>query len=316
MAKIIAATMTMLLLAVSIMATTSTDNEIPTATVTLVTDFQQLTGPLTGSNDCYATASFFTQTGETTADRCGGVTVTGDHRFYGDLPAIDVVPVAPVVEIVPSFGGNGYVMFAQDGGVFGFGDVEFLGSVPGLGVLDATIVSGASFAAGYSMYDEDGTLYAFPRNREVGVVESAGNDCDNWVFRAGDQFNQFGRLVSANGHVLTQEVLDVTCEHFGDLGVHNEMVQVAMCESGGDPLADNGTDTGLFQINDIAHRHRIIDLGAGSFSSGRERLFDPDVNASVARAVYDEGERLWGSGLRPWSCTSRIGSALGQRVGA
>ena len=49
----------------------------------------------------------------------------------------------PVVNAVPF--GDCYIFFAADGGAFVFGDLPFLGSVPGRGISVDNITSGDAF---------------------------------------------------------------------------------------------------------------------------------------------------------------------------
>ena len=72
----------------------------------------------------------------------GGVFAFGDAGFYGSIPSLGLSPVdspvlprlnAPIVGIVPSYDGRGYLLVANDGGVFAFGDAKFEGSCPGIG---------------------------------------------------------------------------------------------------------------------------------------------------------------------------------------
>jgi hypothetical protein len=72
----------------------------------------------------------------------GGVFAFGNAGFYGSIPALGLSPVdspilprlnAPIVGIVPSHDGRGYLLVAADGGVFAFGDAQFEGSCPGIG---------------------------------------------------------------------------------------------------------------------------------------------------------------------------------------
>ncbi len=72
---------------------------------------------------------------------------------------------APIVGIVPTPTGGGYWMIASDGGVFGFGDAGFRGSVPGAlnGGLPASPIQGmvAFGTEGYIAVGGDGGLFAF-----------------------------------------------------------------------------------------------------------------------------------------------------------
>ncbi len=48
--------------------------------------------------------------------------------FFGSLPGLGIVPVAPIVGIAATPDGDGYWLVGADGGVFAFGDAHFFGS--------------------------------------------------------------------------------------------------------------------------------------------------------------------------------------------
>ena len=64
---------------------------------------------------------------------------------------------------------------------------------------------------------------------------------------------------------------------FGPLGVADQAVRVAACESGLNPGADSGTYKGLFQLG--PHLAGTVDVYGGNW-------FDPMTNAQVARDLY------------------------------
>jgi glucose/arabinose dehydrogenase len=81
-------------------------------------------------------------------------------RFHGSLGGRPLN--GPVRTIVATASGKGYYIFAQDGGVFAFGDARFRGSLGGLR-LNAPIVDGAltPSGGGYYMLGADGGVFAF-----------------------------------------------------------------------------------------------------------------------------------------------------------
>ena len=92
--------------------------------------------------------------------------------FYGSIPGLGLHPAgsgvapslnAPVVGMVPSVTGNGYLMVASDGGVFAFGDAHFAGSCPGIGgcVGSAVAVVPDATNNGYWVVTSVGAVYAF-----------------------------------------------------------------------------------------------------------------------------------------------------------
>jgi len=48
--------------------------------------------------------------------------------FYGSLPGLGITPQAPIVHITATPSGFGYWLLGADGGVFAFGDAQFLGA--------------------------------------------------------------------------------------------------------------------------------------------------------------------------------------------
>lgn len=89
------------------------------------------------------------------------------------------------------------------------------------------------------------------------------------------------------------DALAAIAAHFGD--VYDRAVGVARCESTLNPnaVSRDGSNWGLFQIN-IVHRTRVESMG---FSWSQ--ILDADVNAAVARAIFDE------QGWVPWACRPR-----------
>jgi Peptidase A4 family len=102
----------------------------------------------------------------------GGIFAFGDAGFYGSLPGLGLHPAgsglpnslnAPIVGIVPSADGRGYLMVASDGGVFAFGGAGFLGSCPGIGGCAGAAVAVMPDASGegYWVVTQTGHVYTF-----------------------------------------------------------------------------------------------------------------------------------------------------------
>ena len=70
--------------------------------------------------------------------------------------------------------------------------------------------------------------------------------------------------------------------------------RVAQCESGMNPnaVSPGGQNHGLFQIN-LVHRNTVQSMGY-SWS----QIYDPFVNARVARHIFDAAGGSWS----PWGC--------------
>jgi Peptidase A4 family len=87
----------------------------------------------------------------------GGLFAFGDAGFEGSVPASGIGPVgskspdhlvAPIVGIVPTSNGKGYLMVASDGGVFAFGNAHFAGSCASIGGCPAPVVAVVPDASG------------------------------------------------------------------------------------------------------------------------------------------------------------------------
>ena len=70
--------------------------------------------------------------------------------------------IHPAVAILPTKSGDGYHLVFADGGVFTYGDAEFLGSM-GDEELNAPVVSAASTPSGdgYWLVAADGGIFCF-----------------------------------------------------------------------------------------------------------------------------------------------------------
>ncbi len=83
----------------------------------------------------------------------GGVFAFGDAGFYGSTYQLNpgkesggsnsIDPLnMPIVGILPSFSGEGYLLVGADGGVFAFGDAQFMGSLANTNLPDPIIAVG------------------------------------------------------------------------------------------------------------------------------------------------------------------------------
>lgn len=74
---------------------------------------------------------------------------------------------------------------------------------------------------------------------------------------------------------------------------HAKATRVAECESGLNPRAVSagGGNHGLFQINTV-HKSMVRGMGYRW-----DQIYDPYVNARVAKRIYDQA-----GGWRPWGC--------------
>ncbi len=115
-----------------------------------------------GSAVSQAATLFASPLGFWLSDTAGGVYSYG-APFEGSLPGLHVTPVKPVVGMAGTADGKGYVMVGSNGGVYAFGDAQYAGSLPGLGISVANVVGLALSPSGkgYWMVSSDGAVYAF-----------------------------------------------------------------------------------------------------------------------------------------------------------
>ncbi|MCZ7527376.1 MAG: hypothetical protein M5U14_13955 [Acidimicrobiia bacterium] len=64
--------------------------------------------------------------------------------------------------------GNGYWLFARDGGIFAFGDAPFYGSTGGQGITSIVDAAVTESGRGYWIIGADGKVYAFGDAPDLG----------------------------------------------------------------------------------------------------------------------------------------------------
>jgi hypothetical protein len=119
----------------------------------------------------------------------------------------------PVVGITPTADRGGYWLVASDGGVFSFGDTQFYGSIPGIGIspagsglphsLNAPIVGIVPSVddGGYFMVASDGGVFAFGDAQFEGSCPGIGGCSGAAVAVVPDASGKGYWLVTATGHV-------------------------------------------------------------------------------------------------------------------
>jgi hypothetical protein len=120
-----------------------------------------------------------------------------------------------VVGIVPTKDDGGYWLDASDGGVFSFGDTQFYGSIPGLGLhpagsglpnsLDAPIVGmvPSNDDGGYFMVASDGGVFAFGDAHFAGSCPGIGGCSGAAVAVMPDASGNGYWLVTQTGSIYT-----------------------------------------------------------------------------------------------------------------
>jgi hypothetical protein len=96
------------------------------------------------------------------AQTTGGVTGPRGTATYGSMAGKTLD--SPIVGIASTPGGTGYWLVAADGGVFSFGDAQFYGSLPSIGVQPNEPVAGIAATPdgkGYWLMAADGGVFSF-----------------------------------------------------------------------------------------------------------------------------------------------------------
>jgi hypothetical protein len=99
----------------------------------------------------------------------GGIFAFGDAHFWGSaanyhlVAPINGAVVTPAVATLPNVGADsGYLLSAGDGGVFAFGNANFLGSAASLNLKKPIVgISSTPDYAGYWQVADDGGVFAF-----------------------------------------------------------------------------------------------------------------------------------------------------------
>jgi hypothetical protein len=131
-----------------------------------------------------------------------------------------VMPLPTAGDVVATSTGNGYWQVASDGGVFSYGDAQFYGSVPGLGLHLTNIMGMARTPTngGYWLVGTDGGVFAFGDAVFAGSLPGLRIAVNNIVGMAPTRTGKGYWLVGSDGGVFA----------FGDAGFHGSM--------GGKPL--------------------------------------------------------------------------------
>jgi hypothetical protein len=156
----------------------------------------------------------------------------------------------------------GYWMVGRDGGVFGFGNAGFVGSLPGLGVHVNNIVGivGTHDGGGYWMVGSDGGVFGFGDAGFVGSLPGLGVHVNNIV----------GIVPTSDGGGYWMVGRDGGVFGFGDagfvgslpgLGVHvNNIVGIVPTPDGGGYWMV-GSDGGVFGFGDAGFVGSLPGLG-------------------------------------------------------
>jgi hypothetical protein len=138
----------------------------------------------------------------------------GSAPFYGSTGALHLQ--RPVVGMTPTGSRSGYWLVASDGGIFSFGNANYFGSIPGLGIapagasgtakkLNAPVVGMVPSAddGGYFMVASDGGVFAFGDAKFEGSCPGIGGCSGPAVAVVPDASGNGYWLVTATGNVYT-----------------------------------------------------------------------------------------------------------------
>jgi hypothetical protein len=193
----------------------------------------------------------------------------------------------PVVGIVPTADHGGYWLTASDGGVFSFGDTQYYGSLPGVGLspagsgkpnsLNAPIVGmvPSHDQGGYFMVASDGGVFAFGDARFAGSCPGIGGCSGAAVAVMPDSTGNGYWLVTATGHVYT----------FGDAPNYGSPGAGAVPFTSAVATPDG---RGYYLLNSAGQVYAYGDAlgGLGNVPSGTTGGFNP---ASAIFATSDNG---------------------------
>jgi len=156
----------------------------------------------------------------------------------------------------------GYWMVGSDGGVFGFGDAGYVGSLPALGVKVADIVGMVSTAdgKGYWMVGRDGGVFGFGDAAYVGSLPALSVKVSDIV----------GMVSTADGKGYWMVGSDGGAFGFGDaayvgslpgLGVHASDIVALVPTTDGKGYWMVGRDGGVFSFGDAGYLGSLPALG-------------------------------------------------------
>ena len=145
----------------------------------------------------------------------GGVFTFGDANFFGSMagehlnaPVVGMARTpfyAPAPGETPSPGAEGYWLVGADGGVFGFGDAAFYGSLPAMGihVSDVVGIAPTPDGHGYWLVGADGGVFSFGDAAYYGSLPGIGVHVSDIVGIAPTPDGHGYWLVGADGGVFS-----------------------------------------------------------------------------------------------------------------
>ncbi len=227
----------------------------------------------------------------------GSVSALGEAGFHGSAIGQAVTGMASTVS------GNGYWLAGANGGVFGFGDATFHGSLggsrPSSPIVD--IVATRS-GGGYWLVGADGAIFSYGDASFTGSI--AGQTVNEPIVGMAPTPSGAGYwLVAADGGIFT---FGDAAFHgaAGDLQLKEPIVGMAATPTGGGYWLVAG-DGGIFTFGDAAFHGSVVDLPA------RERIVGMASTATGGGYwLAGAGGSLFAFGDAPTNATSvEVGSS-------
>jgi len=176
----------------------------------------------------------------------------------------------------------GYYVLGRDGGIFSFGDAEFQGSVPGLGLgvpVETVLMAATPTGEGYYVLGRDGGIFSFGDAEFHGSVPGLGLTAVRAIDLRLTPSGLGYWVLGADGGIFS----------FGDAEFHGSVpglgVQTTVRKLVPTPSGDGywilGTDGGIFSFGNAEFHGSVPGLGLGA------------PVTSVAMAATAEGAGYW-----------------------
>ena len=218
-----------------------------------------------------------------------------------------------MVGITPTANDGGYWLVASDGGIFSFGNADYYGSIPGLGLapggstnpkrLKCADCGHGAFCrrGGYFMVASDGGVFAFGDAKFEGSCPGIGGCSGAAVAVMPDASGNGYWLVTATGHVYA----------FGDAVYYGAPGPQAVAVTAAARTNDGGGYSLLFVNGVVASYGDAADLGgpAGAFGG---------LNPASAIFTTSDGGGYWvasaNGSVYPYGDAPNDGSMAGQHL--
>jgi hypothetical protein len=154
----------------------------------------------------------------------GRVSVAGDAKYHGDIPGLGVAPAgakaakrlaAPIVGLMPSADGSGYLLVGSKGALYSFGDARPAGSCAKKGRCAGAVVAAVANPGGkgYWLLTTSGHIYSFDGARSLAQCTSQVSTSRSSVVAA---------AATADGKGLWALLADGAVCHVGDATLYHQ----------------------------------------------------------------------------------------------